>query len=132
MALCQQCIKCICWIHTTMSWWLLGPLSSVFLEFCLPSIPSSITVSAWQICLLLYLIFLSSPLDKDLSARHLLMHSGWVLVSVRFGSVQFWVLRLCWAPVHSSILFYLPSFSWLNSHIHAYVPKPLCTFTQLV
>lgn len=34
------------------------------LEFCLLSIPSSITVSAWQICLLLYLICLSSHLAR--------------------------------------------------------------------
>jgi len=107
MALCQQCIKCICWIHTTMSWWLLGPLSSVFLEFCLPSIPSSITVSAWQICLLLYLICLSSPLGKDLSARHLLMHSGWVLVSVRFGSVLGIAIVLGSSPFIDFILFAL-------------------------
>lgn len=74
----------------------------VSLEFCLPSISSSITVSAWQICLFPYLICLSSyrssrttiPFHLEcVRGRHLLMHLGWAD-----------------GPGRPSILFYLLSF----------------------
>lgn len=92
----------------------------VSLEFCLPSISSSITVSARQICFVaLFDLLVLLPKKKD-------DHSVPFGVCTRTTFID--ALRLGDGPGHPSILFYLLSFVPVLRPPH----KPMCTFTQLV